>query len=79
MENTADIFELEFNDGKIKVQRHTIAGTQVIYRVMFSDGRPALTIVRAMGTSVGIHWTSVPEGRLKEAQQVGALIEQYYK
>jgi len=79
MENTSDVFELDFKDGKIKVQRHTIAGTQIIYRVVFFDGRPPLAITRAMGQEIGKHWTSIPEGRFKEAQEVGALIEEFYK
>jgi hypothetical protein len=79
MEHAADIFELDFKGGKIKVQRHTLAGTQNIYRLVFSDGRPPLAITRGMGMQIGIHWTSIPEGRLKEAQEIGPLIEKYYK
>jgi hypothetical protein len=79
MENSPNVFELDFKDGKIKVQRHTIGGTQIIYRVVFSDGRLPLALTRATGKEIGKHWTSVPEGRFEEAQEIGPLIEQYYK
>ena len=72
-------FELAFKEGRIRVQRQTIGGTQTIYLIGFSDGRPPLVLTRANGTEIGMHWTSIPEGRFEEAQQVGPLIEQYYK
>ena len=34
MENELDIFELDFKDGKIRVQRHFVSN-QTIYRVIF--------------------------------------------
>lgn len=79
MDSHANFFELDFKGDKIRVQRHTIGGTQTVYKVAFSDGRPPLVINLATGKDIGRHWTSIPEGRLAEAQQVGPLIEQYYK
>ena len=79
MDSNPNFFELDFKGGKIRVQRHAIAGTQTVYKVVFSDGRPPLVLTRATGKDIGRHWTSIPEGRLTEAQQVGPLIEQYYK
>ena len=38
MENSQDIFELDFKEGKIRVQRHFVA-SQSIYRIVFSDKR----------------------------------------
>ncbi|MGN6400693.1 MAG: hypothetical protein ACTHMD_09575 [Flavisolibacter sp.] len=75
----ADVFQLDFKGAKIDVQRHTLAGTQVIYRIVFFNGRPPLTITRAMGMSIGMHWTSIPEGRRPEAEKVGKLISEYIK
>jgi hypothetical protein len=79
MDSNPNVFELDFKGGKIRVQRHVIAATQTVYQVAFSDGRPPLVVTRATGKDIGRHWTSIPEGRLTEAQQVGSLIEQYYK
>ena len=36
MENSQDIFELGFKEGKIRVQRHFVA-SQTIFRIVFSD------------------------------------------
>jgi hypothetical protein len=77
--STELVFELDFKDGKIKVQRRTIAGNQTVYVIAFSDRRQPLVLTRATGTNIGRHWTSIPEGRFKEAQEVGPLIEQYIK
>ena len=78
MERSENNFELDFRDGKIKVQRHSI-GTQVIFRIIFSDKRTALVITRASHSNAYNFWTSVPEGRQKEAEEVGPLISEYFK
>ena len=36
MENSLGIFELDFKDGKIRIQRHFVSN-QTINRVIFSD------------------------------------------
>lgn len=74
----ANFFELEFGGGKIRVQQHSVAN-QVVYRIVFSNGRPPLVLTRAAGSNIGMHWTSIPEGRFNEAQQVGPVIEEYLK
>lgn len=58
--------------------RHSFGG-QVIFRVLFSDKRPALVITRAKHDSTSKFWTSIPRGRQREAQEVGALISEYFK
>lgn len=78
MENQAEIFELDFKDGKIKVQRHSISG-QVIYRVLFSDKRNPLVLTRASNDNALRFWTSIPEGRQKEAEEIRPLIAEYIK
>jgi hypothetical protein len=76
--NAPDHFELEYQKTKIKVHRHDLSG-QVLYRVEFSDRRKPLVLHRAQGSDVGVFWTSIPEGRQKEAQEIGTLIENYLK
>lgn len=44
MENNLDLFEVEYKDGKLNVQRHLVA-SQTIYRVLFSDKRNPLVIL----------------------------------
>jgi hypothetical protein len=74
MENS---FELDHNGGRIKVQRHSISG-QVVFRVQFPDKRQPLILTRALNSNATRFWTSVPEGRQKEADEIGPLITQYY-
>jgi hypothetical protein len=73
------VFEIEYKGGKIKVQRHRMGGYTTVFRIGFSNGRSPLVITRATGEHIGRHWTSIPEGRLSEAQEIGPLIEQYYQ
>lgn len=78
MEQNLDSFELDYNGGKIRVLRNKVE-RQTIYRVVFPDGRPPLVLTRATGTDIGRHWTSIPEGRFNEAQEIGPLIQEYLK
>lgn len=71
-------FELDLKDAKIKVQEHKIAG-QTVFRIAFFDRTPALVITRAQHFEAHDFWTSIPEGRQQEAEQIGALISEYLK
>lgn len=76
MESSEDIFELNFKDGMIRVQRHLVSN-QIIYRIVFSDKRIPLVITRALTGNSAHWWTSIPEGRQREAEEIGLLIEKY--
>jgi len=78
MNPDSNTFELSYEDVKIKVQRHLI-GSQTIFRIIFSNSGAPLVITRATSENVYRLWTSVPEGRQREAEEIGKLIEQYYK
>jgi hypothetical protein len=78
MNQDQNSFELDFKDGKIRVQRHSLSG-QIIYQVVFSDGRKPLVLTRALHANANRFWTSIPEGRQAEAEEVGPLISEYYK
>lgn len=71
-------FELDFKDGKINITRHTI-GAQVIFRVVFSNKKSPLVVTRALHANAYRFWTSVPEGRQREAEEIGSLISEYFK
>ena len=75
MEKASDNFELDFEEGKIQVHR-LLVGTQTIFRVIFSDKRQPLVVTRATHANAYKFWTSIPEGRQKEAEEVGALISE---
>ncbi len=76
MENNANIFELNFKGEKISVQRHLLSN-QTIYRILFSDKRTPLVITRALNENAARWWTSIPEGRQREANEIGPLIAEY--
>jgi hypothetical protein len=50
---------------------------EVAYYVTFSSNRQPIVIARATFRDSDARWTSIPEGRQKEAEGIGTLIEQY--
>ena len=78
MDKSQDNFELDFKDGKIQILRHSL-GSQVIFRITFSNKRAPLVITRATHADAFKFWSSIPEGRQNEAEEAGALIFEYCK
>ena len=78
MGTETEIFDLNYKGAKIKVQQHIVTN-QVVYRVQFGDRRLPLIITRATNANAARWWTSVPEGRQKEAEEIGPLIAEYIK
>ena len=52
-------------------------GKSIAYHVTFSSKRKPIIIARAKFVDSPDTWTSIPEGRQKEAQGVGELIDKY--
>ncbi|HXS55658.1 MAG TPA: hypothetical protein VN726_06015 [Hanamia sp.] len=77
MNEAVNNFEISYREEKIKVQRHSI-GSQTIFRIVFSNKTP-LVITRATHENAYRFWTSIPEGRQREAEEIGKLIEEFYK
>lgn len=74
--NEVKQFDIEFKNDLLRVTRHLIKD-QEVYRISFSDQRKPLVITQA---SIGKNmrfWTSLPQGRQQEAEQIGTVIEQY--
>jgi len=71
-----DVFEVSYKEKKVRVQRHSLSG-QVIFRVLFSDKTPPLVLHRALNANATRFWTSIPEGRQLEAEEIGPLITEY--
>ena len=78
MELKNEIFDLEFGNGTIRVEQIQIPG-QTFFRVNFSNQIPQLTLLRATDANQAKFWTSIPEGRQNLAEQIGPLIEKYYR
>jgi len=72
MENSQDIFELSFKQGRIRIQRHFVS-SQTIYHVVFSDKRSPLVVTRALTDNASHWWRSIPECRQKEVEKIWLL------
>lgn len=76
MNNNGGNFELAYQGSKIKVQEHQVAG-QAVFRIVFPDSRKPLVVTRATRSNYTDFWTSIPEGRQKEAEEIGTLISEH--
>jgi hypothetical protein len=68
---------LVYNGVDILVKQHRINSAD-IYRVVFADKRPPLIITTAKNDHGKVFWTSVPEGRLQEAEGIARLVDEYF-
>lgn len=69
-------FSFTINSVTLNCERLQFPG-YVAFRVVFSSSREPLVVARAKGAERPFFWTSIPEGRQKEAEGVGKLIEGY--
>ncbi|MBD1385846.1 hypothetical protein IDJ75_11195 [Mucilaginibacter rigui] len=70
-------FEIDYY-GTTKVTEAEIQEKRVFY-IQFSDGRKALTSTIAEDRREKKFWTSIPQGRQKEAEETGKLIAAYIR
>lgn len=71
-------FELQLNGVCIQVSELDLPG-YTAFRAVFSSSRQPLVLARSKNTERKMFWTSIPEGRQKEAEGVGKMIEEYFK
>ncbi len=76
MEN--EEFQLNFRGEELNIERFDLGG-QTFFRMNFSSKEPPITILRAKHFDGNKFWTSMPEGRQKLAEEIGVLIEEYYR
>ncbi|REC79442.1 hypothetical protein DRF60_06360 [Chryseobacterium elymi] len=67
--------EISAEGVKIVVSEYTVNDQQV-FRLLFSDGRLPLVITRISALSSNL-WTSIPQGRQKEAESFGKEISKH--
>ena len=72
-----DIFEIEYRGIITKVETIKLP-TQILFKANLINKQP-LVLCRATDFNHAKFWTSVPEGRQKEAEEIGPLIEQYFR
>ena len=73
-----DNFEIDVAGGKAKVKRHDLSGA-VIFRVIYPNKNPPLMLKRGTRENGNRFWTSIPEGRQREAEEIGELIAEHFK
>lgn len=66
-------FELDYQGKPIKVAEHEIKDKRVFY-IDFNGWSKPLTITVGLNRFDEKFWTSIPEGRQKEAEEIGRLI-----
>ena len=71
-------FQLNFKDDQLNVERFNMGG-YAFFRISFHDKEPPFSILPAVNFSGEKFWTSMPEGQQKLAEEIGILIEQYYR
>jgi hypothetical protein len=73
-----EYFETRVNGVFMKFQELDLPG-YTAFNVTFSSKRMSLIVARAKNADHQAFWTSIPEGRQKEAEGVGKLIEEHFK
>ncbi|QDW27232.1 hypothetical protein FFJ24_021340 [Pedobacter sp. KBS0701] len=71
-------FELEFEGKVLQVSEHELAGKRV-FHVSYGPGAKPLVIAVAIGANGKKFWTSIPQGRQKEATDIGKLIADHIR
>ena len=76
MQKAAEPFEFRYHEQRIQVQPKLV-GRDWVYALYFQDGRLPLVISQAKADHGGRFWTSLPEGRLAEAEEFGAFVAHF--
>lgn len=71
-------FEIAYKGGVSKVTEAEIKSRRIFY-IQFPDNKKVLTITVGKGLGDEKFWTSIPEGRQEEAEEVGKLIAAYIR
>lgn len=70
---TGDKLELQYKGNKV-IAESFVSNKSVIYKIELN---PHLFITALRKTDSGNLWTSLPEGRQQEAEEIGELIDNY--
>lgn len=71
-------FEVEFSGQQLRIAEHEV-GRKRVFHIDFQNGSKPLVITVAVGTNDKKFWTSIPEGRQKEATEIGKLIADHIR
>lgn len=71
-------FTIDNGGQTLHIQPHK-AGGITVFAVRFPDDRQPLVITLTRGEMLPASWTSIPEGRQTEAEEIGPLITAHYQ
>jgi hypothetical protein len=71
-------FQLTSGEIVMDISEHRIKNTAV-FHIVFSDKRKPLNITIAENSDGEKFWTSTPEGRQSEAEQLGKLVANFIR
>lgn len=71
-------FNLHLEGNTIRIAEHEVQGKRV-FHVDFKNQKKPLVITVGIGLKDQKFWTSVPQGRQAEAEQIGKLIAEYIR
>jgi len=71
-------FEIHYDGFAATVSEHELQDARV-FHIAFADKRKPLVITVAEAPGGNKWWTSVPQGRQKEAEEVGKLVANYIR
>jgi hypothetical protein len=71
-------FKITSGDLVMNISEHRVKNTAV-FHIIFSDKRKPLNITIAENSDGEKFWTSTPEGRQTEAEQLGKLVANYIR
>ena len=71
-------FQIIYKGQLATVKEHSLKQKRV-FHILFTDKRKPLIITVALDRQDVKFWTSIPEGRQKEAEEIGKLIAAYIR
>lgn len=71
-------FEIEYKGSVTKVTEAEIRSRR-IFHIQYTDDKKPLTVTIGRDNKDVKFWTSIPEGRQEEAEEVGKLIAEYIR
>lgn len=71
-------FYLELDGRNIRISEHEL-GSKRVFHVDFKGWKKPLVIAVGLGLRDQKFWTSIPQGRQAEAEQVGKLIAEHIR
>ncbi|MEJ6980001.1 hypothetical protein WG906_06040 [Pedobacter sp. P351] len=71
-------FEIDYK-GKRSIVTEAAIKNRRVFNIQFPDSRRPLTITVGLTNEDVKFWTSIPEGRQEEAEEIGKLIAAYIR